>query len=117
MLCSSVVPLRRPSCASVEGSTRPWLDGVDNVALTGVTQGWPKGPERMLRPLRPYGLRLVVDPRHELAELLAGGLQEAVLVLRLLLVVLLQAGVVLLHPVLGEGAVLDLREDLLHLGL
>ncbi len=38
-------------------------------------------------------------------------------VLLLVLVVPLQAAVVLVHPVLGEGAVLDLGEDLLHLGL
>src|SRR6478609_10402581 len=60
---------------------------------------------------------LVVDPAHELAELLAGGLQQGLAVGLLVLVVLGQTVVVLGHPVLGEGAVLDFGEDLLHLGL
>src|SRR5690348_2804196 len=49
------------------------------------------------------GLRLLVDPAHELAQLLAGGLQQVLGVLLLVLVVLLQTAVVLVHPLLREG--------------
>src|SRR5882757_3312786 len=87
------------------------------VRLRGRTDGPERiGPVRSIEDTRE-GLRLLVHPAHQLAQLPAGGLQQVALVGLLVLVVLRQARVVLGDPGVREGAVLDLTEDLLHLGL